>query len=350
MLVEATTEIASRITGAIRNAAQATGASFDYLLKTALRESNLNPTAQATTSSAKGLFQFIDQTWLATMKQAGSRLGYGEVAQSIVQTQSGKFVVPDASRRKAIMNLRNDPVASAAMAGAFTESNAAFLNKKLGRPATDGELYIAHFMGASGAVKLINSASSRPGTQAASLFPHAARVNRSIFYDKQGGARTSAQVYAQLVSKHERTQTPDAIAAIAAAMPQQAVSGVSSMAAIPMPASRPQGVSAMQATAAAKASMEAIPVARAAFAGEDRPVFYGLFRTDSRAPVSEAVNRFWGGQGADTPTKLTVSPTATKTAAVEAAPEAAAKTKVGKPLNLFQFLNHDIQAAASDPA
>jgi hypothetical protein len=348
MLVEATTEIASRITGAIRSAAQATGASFDYLLKTALRESNLNPTAQATTSSAKGLFQFIDQTWLATMKQAGPRLGYSDVAQSIVQTQSGKFVVPDASRRKAIMNLRNDPAASAAMAGAFTESNAAFLNKKLGRQPTDGELYIAHFMGASGAVKLIKSASARPGTQAASLFPHAARVNRSIFYTKDGAAKSTAQVYAQLVAKHEKTQTPDAIAAIAAAMSPQAVNAMNSAAAVPLPASRPRGISEAQSVAAASAAMDAIPVARAAFAGETQPAFYGLFRTDNRAPVSEAVNRFWGGQGPDAPTRLTVSAPARTAAADEAAPTVSAKA--GKPLNLFQFLHRDIQAAASDPA
>jgi hypothetical protein len=40
-------------------------------------ESNLNPSAQASTSSAKGLYQFIDQTWLGTMKQDGAALGLG---------------------------------------------------------------------------------------------------------------------------------------------------------------------------------------------------------------------------------------------------------------------------------
>ena len=59
----ATTDIATRVTGAIRDAARVTGAGFEYLLNTALRESNLNPNAKARTSSATGLFQFIDQTW-----------------------------------------------------------------------------------------------------------------------------------------------------------------------------------------------------------------------------------------------------------------------------------------------
>ena len=74
----ATTDIATRVTGAIRDAARVTGAGFEYLLNTAIRESNLNPNAKAKTSSATGLFQFIDQTWLGTMKQSGASLGYGK--------------------------------------------------------------------------------------------------------------------------------------------------------------------------------------------------------------------------------------------------------------------------------
>ena len=45
----------------------------------------------AATSSARGLFQFIEQTWLATMKQAGSALGYGRYADAISQTASGQI-------------------------------------------------------------------------------------------------------------------------------------------------------------------------------------------------------------------------------------------------------------------
>jgi soluble lytic murein transglycosylase-like protein len=74
---------APQIAGAIRQAARSTGISFEYLLTTAQIESNLNPTAQASTSSAKGLYQFIDQTWLATMKQDGPALGLGRYADAI---------------------------------------------------------------------------------------------------------------------------------------------------------------------------------------------------------------------------------------------------------------------------
>ena len=113
------------VADAIRDAANATGASFEYLLATAQAESGLNPQAAATTSSARGLYQFIDQTWLATMKRSGASLGYGQYADAIVQTAAGRYEVPDPAMRREIMALRNDPAANAALAGALTRDNAA---------------------------------------------------------------------------------------------------------------------------------------------------------------------------------------------------------------------------------
>src|SRR4030081_3694827 len=71
------------IAGAIKQAANPTGTSFEYLLATAKMESNFNPTASASTSSARGLYQFIDQTWLGTVKEAGAQLGYSQYADAI---------------------------------------------------------------------------------------------------------------------------------------------------------------------------------------------------------------------------------------------------------------------------
>ena len=79
----------ARIAGAIKQAASTTGTSFEYLLTTAKMESNFNPTASASTSSARGLFQFIDQTWLGTVKEAGAQLGYGNYADAITKSSSG---------------------------------------------------------------------------------------------------------------------------------------------------------------------------------------------------------------------------------------------------------------------
>ncbi|MGA7152847.1 MAG: transglycosylase SLT domain-containing protein, partial [Pseudolabrys sp.] len=104
---------APQITGAIRQAAQSTGISFEYLLTTAKIESNPNPSAQASTSSAKGLYQFIDQTWLGTMKQDGAALGLGRYADAITRAPDGHYEVADPATRAAILRLRTDPQASA---------------------------------------------------------------------------------------------------------------------------------------------------------------------------------------------------------------------------------------------
>src|SRR6185437_2677007 len=171
----------ARVTGAIKQASNNTGASFQYLLAAAKMESDFNPTAGASTSSAHGLYQFIDQTWLATVKDAGSQFGYGQYADAITKTSSGDYAVSDPSMYRSIMKLRDDPVASSAMAGALTQSNSFQLTGKIGRRPTDGELYMAHFLGVGGAATLINSAVDNPQASAAKLFPNAAAANRSIF-------------------------------------------------------------------------------------------------------------------------------------------------------------------------
>lgn len=190
------------VTAAIRKASQVTGAKFSYLIATAKVESNLNPNAAAPTSSAGGLFQFIDRTWLGTLKEAGSLVGYGRYADAITKTDDGRYVVNDPAMRREIMALRQDPTANSMMAGIFTNSNAKHLTNKLGRTPTDSELYIAHFMGASGAARLISASEANPGAIAAQSFPTAARANRSIFFDRSGRARNFSEVAQNLSSRY----------------------------------------------------------------------------------------------------------------------------------------------------
>ena len=162
------------IAGAIKQAAATIGASFEYLLTTAKMESDFNPKAGASTSSAHGLYQFIDQTWLGTVKEAGAQLGYGQYADAITKSASGSYSVSDPTARAAIMKLKDDPAASSAMAAVFTQSNSFKLTGMIGRRPTDSELYMAHFMGVGGAAKLISNAEDNPQASGARLFPNAA--------------------------------------------------------------------------------------------------------------------------------------------------------------------------------
>jgi len=191
-----------QITAALQQASAKTGTDFSYLLKTAMRESSLNCDAKSNTSSACGLFQFTEQSWLGTMKQDGGDLGLGKYADQISQDSNGRYVVTDPAARQEILALRNDPKVSALMAGAYTSDSQSRLESKLGRSVTGGELYIAHFLGAGGASKLISNAQEAPNTPADELFPAAAAANRSIFYDRNGSPRSVAQVYNNLVAKH----------------------------------------------------------------------------------------------------------------------------------------------------
>ncbi len=192
----------ARIAGAIKQAATTTGTSFQYLLTTAKMESDFNPKAVATTSSASGLFQFIGQTWLGTVKEAGAQLGYGKYADAITKSSSGSYSVDDPTARTAIMKLRDDPAASSAMAGVLTQSNSFKLTGMIGRRPSDSELYMAHFMGVGGAAKLISNAEDNPQASGAGLFPNAAAANRSIFYDSTGRARSVSEVYSVLTSRY----------------------------------------------------------------------------------------------------------------------------------------------------
>ena len=192
-----------QIATSIKQAASTTGASFEYLLATAKMESNFNPKAAASTSSARGLYQFIDQTWLGTVKEAGSQLGYGKYADAISKSSSGTYYVNDPSMRTSIMKLRDDPDAASSMAAVLTQSNSFKLTGKIGRRPTDGELYMAHFMGVGGAAKLISNAEDKPSASAARLFPNAAAANHSIFYEKgTGRARSVSEVYSVLSTRY----------------------------------------------------------------------------------------------------------------------------------------------------
>lgn len=178
---------------AIAIAAQKTGVDFDYLLAQARLESGLDPHAKARTSSATGLYQFIDSTWLRTVDRHGERLGLGAAGDAI-KTVGGRSVVSDSSARNAIMAMRLDPGASALMAGALANENRAVLAGVLGREADPTELYMAHFLGAGGASKFLRQLATDPQMSAAAILPEAASANRPIFFHAKGGARSVGEV------------------------------------------------------------------------------------------------------------------------------------------------------------
>lgn len=172
----------AHVMAALKTASSATGANFDYLVKTAQRESNFDPSAKASTSSATGLFQFTSETWLNVLERYGAKHG----------------VKTDGLTREQLLDLRKDAGLSATMAGELAGENGKILAKKLGREPTSAELYTAHFMGPSDAARLIEAArANKPGI-AADMFPRAALANANVFRDKEGANLTTAELYTKL--------------------------------------------------------------------------------------------------------------------------------------------------------
>jgi Transglycosylase SLT domain len=210
----------SLVGSAIRQASARTGVDFGYLLGQARIESGLNPSAQARTSTATGLFQFTKQTWLATLKKHGSEAGLGWAASAISVDARGHYHVDDPQMRQAILDLRKDPQAAASMAADFASDNQSYLEGNLGRPVQSVDLYLAHFLGPAGAEKFLRAHDADPSSAAASFFPQAAAANRNVFYNRDGSARSLSEVRSRFAAKlgDDGSNLPTAVPQVSTAM------------------------------------------------------------------------------------------------------------------------------------
>jgi Transglycosylase SLT domain len=201
----------AEIRTAIRQASAATGVPFDYLAAQAEQESGFKADARAATSSAAGLYQFIESTWLGMVREHGEKHGIGELARAITQTEKGPHVA-DAALKAKILALRDDPKLSAAMAAEYARGNHAQLGQSLGREIGATDLYLAHFLGAGGATRFLTALRTDPGRAAAEILPDAAAANRAVFFAGDGRARSIDEIYDRFAAKFDpgraETQKP----------------------------------------------------------------------------------------------------------------------------------------------
>lgn len=232
---------------ALAEASRRTGVAFDALFNTARLESGFNPDARARTSSATGLFQFIDSTWLNTVSRHGARHGLNP-----------------ASRDEAL-SLRRDPLAASLMAASHMADNARHLQAQLGRPADTVDLYLAHFLGAGGAVRFLERLSSAPDSAAAELLPEAARANRSIFF--AGGSPRSLRDVHELFARRLGAAVPPGGVAFGGALRSAAASeGSAGQSRTPADTALPESVSAiLQADTAGPRGQQGVMAARLAY-------------------------------------------------------------------------------------
>ena len=167
------------------------------------------------------------------------------------------------------------------MAGAFTKANASALSERLGRSPSEGELYIAHFLGAGGAARLITLAAADPSAKAADFFPNAAQANSPIFYDRAtGAARSVAQVRNILTARYDVARgNQDRATFTAQADPRAAQAAPASATA-----------AAPDTAGIANAFAAAVPTPKA----DNNQVFHSLFADSNRAaPLAPVVSALW---------------------------------------------------------
>lgn len=165
---------------AIKQASQRTGVDFAYLVRQAHAESGFKTEIKAKTSSATGLFQFIESTWLSMVEKYGHKYG----------------IETDGKTRREILDLRRDPETASFMAAEFASENKKFLDAHWGGKVGATELYLAHFLGPGQASAFLKTRDANPMANAAVLFPDAARANKNVFYDRATGrAKSVEEIY-----------------------------------------------------------------------------------------------------------------------------------------------------------
>ena len=159
-------------------AAQATHTDPAVLLALADKDPSLLPNRpEAQTSSAQGLFQFGEGTWLEVLRRYGPKHGYRAEAKAIHAVR-GRPVVASSAERERILRLRRDPYLSALMTGELITTHRQIRAGTVARDPAFAELYMAYALSVNGASRFMELLRGRPSpSEAVSARRHGPRIS-----------------------------------------------------------------------------------------------------------------------------------------------------------------------------
>lgn len=148
-------------------------------------------------------FGFSEQQWLAAMHRQGAVIAQGGMSARIFKTSAGRYYVPIESERREITALRDDVVAAGQLAHLHGVSAFKFMQQRLSRAPSMGELLAAHVLGIDDALQLVSLVAATPNSPAAGLLPAAAAAYPRLF---QAGARprSAIEVMTELIAAVQR--------------------------------------------------------------------------------------------------------------------------------------------------
>jgi peptidoglycan hydrolase-like protein with peptidoglycan-binding domain len=196
--------VSNDVLAAIRLGSIRTGLDFSFLMELASVESDFNPTVRAPNSSATGLFQFKDNSWLEAIRTFGADYGLKDYATQVeLIDDEGHEQQPNVrdSLQLEVLALRLNPRLSTLLAAENIKRNLRNLSQVIGRELGRTDLYLPHFFGPTGARLFLKILNEEPAAIAAEIFPEAAARNRNVFQNRQHQSRSVAEVYAWFGSK-----------------------------------------------------------------------------------------------------------------------------------------------------
>ena len=172
-------DVSQDMMGLMKTASYISGISVPVLLAVANKESRLGKYKVASTSSARGILQLLPGTFDEMVRKYGKKFNFSDINKDRDNVIAGALYLKD------MVSVFKSRVTSS-------------------RPISLTELYLMYLLGPGGGARFIKRFSDNPNDTTIAEFGAQAAANKSVFYHKNGNARTYKEVFSYLFTEVEQ--------------------------------------------------------------------------------------------------------------------------------------------------